>query len=259
MKEKQLLQQAIQAIQNGDKKTGEKLLIQILNANPKHETAWMWMSTTVDDPELRRECLEKVLEINPKNEAAHKYLYKLQTSQGPIVSTAGHRTSGKCGICAKSTSAPENRVAYTAITAGQTRRKTFPNEDTVTTYYQDFQSHPYRVCDSCEKIWDRIVPAFIYTPAVLIILPVVAHFLPSVWESLKNWANNYSGALFNLLMTCVCFPFFPLFIAYTFAEYLGIDSKLARKALAYRKKFAGRRGVKYEGFTQSQFQKLQKT
>ncbi len=68
------LQAAISAIKKGDKATGKKLLIEVLRANSQNETAWLWMSTVVEGLDQRKECLEKVLAINPDNQNAQRSL-----------------------------------------------------------------------------------------------------------------------------------------------------------------------------------------
>ncbi len=68
------LQEAITAIKKGDKATGKKLLIEVLHADPQNETAWLWMSTVVEDLNQRKECLEKALTINPDNQNAQRSL-----------------------------------------------------------------------------------------------------------------------------------------------------------------------------------------
>jgi hypothetical protein len=78
MDQAQTLRQAREAIQRGDRATGQRLLTQILEKNPRSEVAWLWMSALMDDPDLERECLEKVLEINPNNGVAQKHLIKFQ-------------------------------------------------------------------------------------------------------------------------------------------------------------------------------------
>ena len=71
------LQQAIAAIKAGDKETGQQLLAQVISADPQNEAAWVWLATVVDDPQRQRECLHKVLKMNPNNEIARRSLAEL--------------------------------------------------------------------------------------------------------------------------------------------------------------------------------------
>ena len=94
------LEEAINAIKEGNKSQGKKLLIEILQADQKNENAWLWMSVAVKDIRQRQECLEKALEINPDNQTAQKSLASLkrkeqeaQTPHSPIPSQISPSTT----------------------------------------------------------------------------------------------------------------------------------------------------------------------
>jgi len=72
------LQQAIDALQAGDKEGAQGLLSSIIQANPRNEMAWYWMARAVDDPERKKECLGHVLAIDPDNQQAATELLQLQ-------------------------------------------------------------------------------------------------------------------------------------------------------------------------------------
>jgi Tfp pilus assembly protein PilF len=74
------LERSINLIQLGDIAGGRKLLAQIIKTDPKNELAWLWLSTSLDDQEQARYCLQRALEINPQNQAAKNTLNNLQTS-----------------------------------------------------------------------------------------------------------------------------------------------------------------------------------
>jgi hypothetical protein len=80
-----LLIQAMSAKENGDLKLAKQLLSQAIVQNPRSEGAWMLMADVVEDPKLRRNCLERVLAINPDNEGAASTLKKLSTAPLPPV------------------------------------------------------------------------------------------------------------------------------------------------------------------------------
>lgn len=81
-----LLLQAMDAKQKGDIAQTKQLLAQALIQDPHNEGAWMLMSEVVDDVKLKRNCLQRVLLINPDNSAANIALMKLATSPlGPVV------------------------------------------------------------------------------------------------------------------------------------------------------------------------------
>ncbi len=81
-----LLLQAMDAKLRGDFAQTKQLLAQALIQDPHNEGAWMLMSEVVDDVKLKRNCLQRVLLINPQNTAASIALMKLDTSPlGPVV------------------------------------------------------------------------------------------------------------------------------------------------------------------------------
>jgi hypothetical protein len=68
------LEQAIQAIKSGNKVSGLVLLAQVIRSDPNNESAWIWMATAQDDPEKKKQSLERVLRINPGNERVRRAL-----------------------------------------------------------------------------------------------------------------------------------------------------------------------------------------
>jgi hypothetical protein len=75
-----LVQQAIAAKESGDMALARQYLSQAIVQNPRNETAWMMMSQIVDDIKQKRNCLERVLALNPGNIVASAALSKLSTS-----------------------------------------------------------------------------------------------------------------------------------------------------------------------------------
>jgi hypothetical protein len=75
-----LLQEALNAKQSGDIALAKQLISQALVQQPTNEAAWMMMADVVEDVSLRRNCLERVLAINPKNSEASTALTRLNTS-----------------------------------------------------------------------------------------------------------------------------------------------------------------------------------
>ncbi len=80
----EMLEQAIKVIKLGDKETGQRLLSEILRANPKEEKAWLWMSAVEDSDERQRECLMRVLAINPENTVALRGLQQIAKSSSAM-------------------------------------------------------------------------------------------------------------------------------------------------------------------------------
>src|SRR3990170_4195175 len=73
-----LLSQAIDAIRRGDKAGGQRLLAQVLRADPRSETAWLWMSQIVETDAQRLDCLRRMLAINRNNATARKGIELLE-------------------------------------------------------------------------------------------------------------------------------------------------------------------------------------
>lgn len=100
------LQEAISLIRSGDKEIGQKLLTEILNAEPGNETAWLWMGALMSG-EKRKFCLEKVLSINPHHAQAREQLVKM-TSAVPPPAPAAARTVAVEPPAPRTPSAPVN-------------------------------------------------------------------------------------------------------------------------------------------------------
>ena len=82
MKEAEQIRKAVAAIQRGDKRTAQRILARVLHFHPQHEEAWFWLAAAVDELNRRRECLERVLEINPDNRDAQWVLLELDRGLG---------------------------------------------------------------------------------------------------------------------------------------------------------------------------------
>src|SRR5512141_1516135 len=83
------LKQAIQLIKSGDSDRARQLLIEKLKADPKNDTAWVWMATVVETAELKRACLEEALKHNPHNEVARQTLAEIGKPPAPLQSQTG--------------------------------------------------------------------------------------------------------------------------------------------------------------------------
>jgi|GEM_PF-3500866 len=77
------LDQAIEAIQAGQKAQGLTILARLVNQEPHNERAWLWLATCVDEPEKKRYCLQRVLEINPASAAGRQLLAELDAPVTP--------------------------------------------------------------------------------------------------------------------------------------------------------------------------------
>lgn len=77
----ELLQQAIDTAQRGDKAQAIALLKQIVHTDEYNEAAWLWLARLLDGAQDKQICLENVLTINPHNTWAAD---QLATVQGAI-------------------------------------------------------------------------------------------------------------------------------------------------------------------------------
>jgi len=97
--ENELLRQAVTAARAGRKAEAQQLLEQILQANPRHEQAWLWMSAVVETDAERVECLQRVLATNPNNAAARKGLAQLQARVGAALAASQPATPPPATQC----------------------------------------------------------------------------------------------------------------------------------------------------------------
>lgn len=72
-----LLKEGIAALKAGQRVRARALLQEVVREQPDNVAAWLWLSGTVDTDNERRECLERVLEVDPDNPHAKKGLERL--------------------------------------------------------------------------------------------------------------------------------------------------------------------------------------
>ncbi|MCS7081251.1 MAG: response regulator [Chloracidobacterium sp.] len=84
-----LLQQAIESAKAGNKARARSLLIEVTEADPNSEIAWMWRASLSLTPKDAAWCLTKVLAINPANRQAQDWLDKIRLlqNQPPAITT----------------------------------------------------------------------------------------------------------------------------------------------------------------------------
>lgn len=78
-----LLREGITAVKAGQRAKARALLQRVLRERPNDVSTWLWLSGAVETDDERRECLEKVLEIDPDNPHAKKGLQKLPPRVAP--------------------------------------------------------------------------------------------------------------------------------------------------------------------------------
>jgi len=73
----QFVQSAIEAANQGDNNKAIAFLKQVLNTDPTDVDAWMVLAAVVDDPKQKRQCLNRVLTINPSHQLAREELEEM--------------------------------------------------------------------------------------------------------------------------------------------------------------------------------------
>lgn len=73
-----LLRRAVQLARDGKRVEAREIFLRIVEEDPHHELAWMWLAGLVDSLEDRIIACENVLTINPSNDKAFAYLEKLK-------------------------------------------------------------------------------------------------------------------------------------------------------------------------------------
>lgn len=118
----QVLDQARQAVEKGDRETGKRLLVSLLHANPRHVPAWLLLSDIVDSDQQREDCLHRVLALDPGHPLA---LEKLGTR--PLA----HPRSGSAaprGTAAPSSLSMEEIAERTGILEQPVEREIPPSQ-----------------------------------------------------------------------------------------------------------------------------------
>jgi tetratricopeptide (TPR) repeat protein len=71
----------IAAAKAGQREIARQHLQAAIRQDPRSEQAWLWMSGLVDTPAQRRDCLQRVLALNPGNEMARRGMEQLAQSE----------------------------------------------------------------------------------------------------------------------------------------------------------------------------------
>lgn len=69
---------AVELIQTNRKSEAIPILRQLIGENNNFEEAWLWMSVAVESMDQSMICLDNVLRINPRNEAALRAMLRLR-------------------------------------------------------------------------------------------------------------------------------------------------------------------------------------
>jgi Tfp pilus assembly protein PilF len=105
-----LLREGIAALKAGDNTRARELLGQAIRHNPRDERLWLWLSGAVETDAERRQCLERVLTINPQNAAARNGLAMIAAAAAAPIAPVAPAIAASSG-----TAAPPSARAVAAI------------------------------------------------------------------------------------------------------------------------------------------------
>ena len=93
------LKKAIALIRAGKLEPARHILTAVLQQEPDHEQAWLWISKCFSEPERKRYCFQRVLKTNPQNPIALKALQTLDeaTKPKPQPDVPASAETGKAG------------------------------------------------------------------------------------------------------------------------------------------------------------------
>jgi tetratricopeptide (TPR) repeat protein len=77
MPEDVMLQEAVEAIRQGQRGRARDLLTRLLRADASNPQYWLWMSSVVETPKEQIFCLQSILKVDPNNKAARQGLVLL--------------------------------------------------------------------------------------------------------------------------------------------------------------------------------------
>ena len=94
MPEDNLLQQAIAAARAGRELTARDMFLRLVEAEPQNELAWIWLAGLLDELDERIYACNRVLEIDPANSSARKYLAQLLMEKQREIEQENQRRDG---------------------------------------------------------------------------------------------------------------------------------------------------------------------
>lgn len=84
----QMLQAGIKAAQAGNRAEARQLLIQVTEAEPENESAWLWLASISEYPEELLVFLNNILDVNPNNERALEWAHATNPCLPKVLSSA---------------------------------------------------------------------------------------------------------------------------------------------------------------------------
>jgi tetratricopeptide (TPR) repeat protein len=97
MSTRDLLRRAIATARAGHELTAREMFLQVVQAEPRNELAWMWLVGLLDSLEERIHACQQVLAINPGNASARAYLAQLLAGQQKLLDAERLRAEKRLG------------------------------------------------------------------------------------------------------------------------------------------------------------------
>ena len=197
--------EGINAVQRGELERGRALLRQALVNNAANELAWLWMSTVVSGVERQRECLQRVLQINPHNQAAQRDLAALQPRAQPAAPKAAPTPAALGELTAafpwpdtnpgpppapkgvdEAGCTSREEITIDALLQRPTRSAGLPNPNASLVVEEPISDVPDAIPEECddaapppvfERLAGRAVTVYHHNPALRIALPLIAVLL----------------------------------------------------------------------------------
>jgi hypothetical protein len=118
-----LLRTGIQAAQSGNKAVARAILEQVIEQAPENELAWIWLASVVETTAERRDCLLKVLAINPNNVRAKQALARLERVTPPVAKGEPQRPRATSASTAASRAARSADLERDVLLKAHARRQ----------------------------------------------------------------------------------------------------------------------------------------
>ena len=81
--DRQKLESAVAALKTGNKTAARQIFSEILRQNPDCDDAWVGLALCADDPQRRKELLQRALRLNPAHAYARSALARLDGVPAP--------------------------------------------------------------------------------------------------------------------------------------------------------------------------------
>ena len=114
-REEALLQQALTAAREKRELTARELFLDVVEINPRNETAWLWLTGLLDDLDECIYACEMVLDINPNNTRILPYLNRLKEKKQKQIDDHRHAAEKQVEKALKLAKADRREAALSLV------------------------------------------------------------------------------------------------------------------------------------------------